>query len=103
MRKKAMMLNWKEWVKRYWLAEVSAIIVAVIFAKITFFVWQNRVLSAFLTTWVENGVFYGIIAYNDLKQRVQVRGFNFSYGTFGLLVILQRANSYKMLPKDKEK
>lgn len=31
--------------------------------------FHNFIISAFITTWVENLLFYSIIAYNDLKSK----------------------------------
>lgn len=59
----------KEWVCRYGLSLTLAIPAAVITAKLVYSVSGSLVVAALAATWADNIVFYGLIAYKDLKRR----------------------------------
>lgn len=58
-----------EWLYRYMPSLVLAIITAVLFANLSLALFGNVILSAIIATWADNIVFYGIIAYRDIKSR----------------------------------
>ncbi len=62
----------REWIKRYALAEAVAIILALIFSNMLMWLWDNIILTGFITTWIENFFFYGIITYRDLKEKKNI-------------------------------
>ena len=59
----------KEWANRYGPPLVLATLTAVIVATLTYMAFGNKILSAVLGTWADNLVFYGIVAYRDIKAR----------------------------------
>lgn len=58
-----------EWFKRYAVAEIFAILTAILTAIATKELFGIIILSAFVATWSDNIVYYGIIAFNDLKNK----------------------------------
>ena len=59
----------KEWLWRYAPAEILSIISIVISATILTYVFNLIIVSAFISTWIGNIVYYGIIIFNDLNGR----------------------------------
>lgn len=64
----------KEWLKRYWLAEIIGLAMVLLVSNLVKFASGSIILAAFLGTWSENITFYGIITYKDLKLRKQNHG-----------------------------
>lgn len=59
----------KEWFNRYFLPSVLGIATAIIAGNIVKAISGNIILAAFIATWLDTIVFYGIIGYRDLKKR----------------------------------
>jgi hypothetical protein len=58
-----------EWIKRYLVAEIFALIGAVAGGTILNLIFHNSVLTALGGTWGENSGYYGYIISKDLEQR----------------------------------
>lgn len=59
----------REWLKRYWLAEVIGLMVSVLLGNIVFFLSGNNIIAAYCATWAENLGYYGTILRKDIKAR----------------------------------
>ena len=71
-----------EWGRRYWLAETLSFAAALLSSHFAYLLSGNLLVSAFLTTWVTNGTFYGTIAWQEMGRQKQKAG-------FGLLAFLK--------------
>ncbi len=58
-----------EWWRRYWLAELLSLIMAMVSSRIVYSSTHSLIISAFISTWLTNAVFYATIAYRDLHIR----------------------------------
>lgn len=59
----------KEWFKRYFFIEITAMLTAVIFGTISQFLFNNVIISAYIATWSDNTVYYSLMSYRELKAR----------------------------------
>ncbi|MBU1164899.1 hypothetical protein KKA15_05065 [Patescibacteria group bacterium] len=64
----------KEWFLRYILAEIVAIIGAMVGGLLAYYFFNNLVATALGGTWGENIGYYGQIIYSDLKKSKQKDG-----------------------------
>ena len=58
-----------EWIWRYAPSTLLAILAAIIAANLVRMAFGNLIAAAIAATWADNIVFYGIIAYKDIKLR----------------------------------
>lgn len=63
-----------QWIKRYGLAEILAVIGALVGAFVINFLFRKPVLTALGGTWGENLFYYGTIVSNDLYKLYQKHG-----------------------------
>ena len=61
-------LKLKEWLRRYGPAELYSFIAVLAASKLFLFLTGSIVITAFLSAWVMNFVFYGTIIYSDLMS-----------------------------------
>jgi hypothetical protein len=61
-----------EWLKRYFPAEIVAIIGAMTGGLVTHYLFNNPILTALGGTWGENLGYYGKILYSDVKARKEM-------------------------------
>ena len=60
-----------EWVKRYWPAEVAAIIGALVGGALAHCFFDEPITTALGGTWGENAGYYGLIIFRDLNKKKQ--------------------------------
>lgn len=76
----------KDWEGRYGLPLVASTVMAVVAANGAHVLFDNLVIAAFLAAWAETIIFYGIVAYRDLKARKKKDG---ELKTIGFLKVLR--------------
>ncbi len=59
----------KEWLKRYWLAEVIGLIMSVVIGNLGLFLFRNKIVAAICATWAENLGYYGTILRKEVAAR----------------------------------
>jgi len=74
------------WAGRYGRPLVSSMAATLISANIAFSLTGSAIISAFIATWVDNTIFYGMIAYKDLASRKKQDG---GLGRLGVLKVLR--------------
>jgi hypothetical protein len=58
-----------EWIDRYSIPLVLSTVAAVLVANLSQLLFHNLIISAFLATWADNIIFYGMMAYKEIKSR----------------------------------
>ena len=74
-----------EWLKRYGFAEVISLSFTVVSAWLTFHFTQNKITTAFMSTWVGNVGYFGTILIEDILlaiKQLRAVGKQYSIETF---------------------
>ncbi len=78
--------KFKQWIKRYLVAEVLGTLMAVGASFLSFFIAPNPIIAAYAGTWGENLGFYGTMAFKEIHTgRKHHKKNNQKYGFIGVL------------------
>ena len=78
----------KEWLRRYFPAEIAAIIGAMSGGLLVHYFFDNSILTALGGTWGENLGYYGKILHSDIKARKEI---DEKITLYGIVKILRKA------------